>query len=177
MHTFKNSHPVTIPIVNNAAPTKFGGLYGNLSKKLPPLSFLGSTLNGFDSAPPSVGPKIAPIVYTNGMILNALGCNSFHGHSSATVVRKIPTLPFPNPCNARAVIAIGSDVEKPKSSIVNMVLMSPIRMIGFRPKRSEAAPQGMPVTACDMEKMAEVKPAQRAMSVSGTPNDSIISGM
>ena len=166
-----------IPIVNKAAATKFGGLYGNFSKKLPPRGFLGSTLSGFDSAPPSVGPKMAPIVYTRGMILNALGCSSFHGHNSATVVRSIPTFPFPSPCRARAVIAIGSDVEKPNNNMVIMVLPKPIRMIGFLPKRSEAAPQGIPVRACEMEKMAEVKPAQRAMSVSGTPKDSIISGM
>jgi hypothetical protein len=37
-------------------------------------------------------------------------------------------------------------------------------------------PQGMPVRAWQKEKVAEVKPAQRAMSFSGTPNDSIISG-
>lgn len=176
-HTFKNSQPVMIPIVKSAAATRFGGLYGNLSKKLPPRGFLGSTLSGFDSAPPNVGPKIAPIVYTRGMILKALGCSSFHGHNSATVVLNMPTFPFPSPCRARAVMAIGSEVEKPNNSMVIIVLHKPIKMIGFLPKRSDAAPHGMPVRACEMENTAEVKPAQRAMSVSGTPKDSIISGM
>lgn len=108
------------------------------------------------------GPNIAPIVYTRGIILNARGCNSwnwleaiaeeglgsqrtFHGQSSATVVLKMPTLPFPSPCSARAVMAIGRLVEKPHINIVTSVLHRPIRIIGFLPKRSEAAPQGIPV--------------------------------
>jgi hypothetical protein len=73
-------------------------------------------------------------------------------------------------------MAMGKLVEKPQINIVTSVLHRPMRIMGFRPKRSEAAPQGMPVKPWHMEKMAEVRPAQRAMSSSGTPNHSIISG-
>ena len=166
-----------IPIENNVAATRFGGEYGYLSKKRSPRGFLGSILSGFDRAPPSVGPKMAPTEYTNGMTLNARGCNSFHGHNSATVVLNIPTLPFPNPCSALAVIAMGRLVENPHINMVTMVLNKPSRIMGFLPKRSEAIPHGIPVKACEIEKTAEVRPAQRAMSFSGTPNDSIISGI
>lgn len=166
-----------MPIANKQAATMFGGLYGNLSRNLLPRGLRGSTCRGFDSAPPSVGPKMAPTVYTKGMILNALGCSSFHGHNSATVVLSIPTFPFPKPCSARAAMAMGRLVEKPQISIVIMVLNKPMSMMGFLPKRSDAAPHGIPVKAWLMEKMAEASPAQRAMSFSGTPKDSIISGM
>jgi hypothetical protein len=119
---------------------------------------------------------IAPIVKTRGIILKARGCNSFHGHISATIVRRIPTFPFPKPCRALATKAIGSDVENPHMSVVTMVLLRPTRTTVFRPYRSDAAPQGIPVRAWETEKMAEVRPAQRAISFSGTPKLSIISG-
>ena len=123
-----------MPILKRVAATIFGGLYGNRSRNLDPWGFLGSTLKGFDRAPPSVGPKMAPTVYTSGMILNALGCSSFHGHISATVVLRIPTFPFPSPCRARAVMAMGKLVEKPNSNMVTMVLNRPSRIVGLRPK-------------------------------------------
>jgi hypothetical protein len=48
--------------------------------------------------------------------------------------------------------------------------------MGFRPYLSDAAPQSSPVQAWHMGNMADVTPAQRAMSFLGMPNDSIISG-
>lgn len=119
---------------------------------------------------------MAPTVHTRGITENALGCSSFQGHSSATVVRSMPTLPLPAPPSARANSAMGRFVEKPHSSEVHIVFMSPSNIIGLRPYLSDAAPHNMPVKACEMEKTDEEKPAQRAMSGTGTPNDSIISG-
>jgi hypothetical protein len=60
--------------------------------------------------------------------------------------------------------------------MVHMVLKSPSSIIGFRPYLSDAAPHKSPVNAWHIEKTADVMPAQRAMSFSGTPKDSIISG-
>jgi len=71
---------------------------------------------------------------------------------------------------------MGSEVDNPHNNIVTIVFMRPIRIMGLRPKRSEAVPQAMPVSDWQSEKMAEVRPAQRAMSFSGMPKDSIISG-
>jgi hypothetical protein len=71
---------------------------------------------------------------------------------------------------------MGRFVLKPHKSIVHMVLNRPISTIGFRPYLSEATPQSRPVEAWHMEKIAEAAPAQRAMSFSGMPKDSIISG-
>jgi hypothetical protein len=71
---------------------------------------------------------------------------------------------------------MGKDVENPNRSIVHMVLNNPINRIGFLPNLSEAAPHMSPVQAWQTEKMAETAPAARAISFSGTPKDSIISG-
>jgi hypothetical protein len=57
-----------------------------------------------------------------------------------------------------------------------MVLNSPTSITGLRPYLSDAAPQSNPVKAWHIEKIADAAPAQRAMSFSGTPKDSIISG-
>ena len=101
---------------------------------------------------------------------------TFHGHSSATTVLRMPTFPFPRPCTARAVIAMGRLVENPQTSIMVIVLTRPSRIMGLRPKRSEAAPQAMLVKPWQMQKMAVVRPAHQAMLFTGTPKDSIISG-
>jgi hypothetical protein len=61
-------------------------------------------------------------------------------------------------------MAMGRLVEKPQMSVVIMVLHSPMRITGFLPNLSEAAPQGMPVQAWQMEKTALVRPAHLAMS-------------
>ena len=39
------------------------------------------------------GPKILPIAHTSGIIVKALGCNSFRGTSSATNVFRTPVFP------------------------------------------------------------------------------------
>ena len=46
----------------------------------------------------------------------------------------------------------------------------------LRPKRSDARPHAMAVTHWLKEYMADTAPAQKAISASGTLNDSIISG-
>jgi hypothetical protein len=71
---------------------------------------------------------------------------------------------------------MGKLVDIPSISMEHMVLKSPRRMIGFRPYLSDAVPQISPVQAWQMGNMADVIPAQRAMSFLGMPNDSIISG-
>ena len=109
-------------------------------------------------------------------MLNALGCSSFHGTISATIVLMIPTFPFPAPANARIVIAIGTEVENPQTILVIIVFVMPSRMVGFRPSRSDAHPQGIAVTHWQSEKTAAVMPAHFATSAFGTLNDSIISG-
>lgn len=73
-------------------------------------------------------------------------------------------------------MAMGRLVEKPHMSIMTMVLIRPINMIGFRPNLSDAAPHGMPVKPWQKENVADVRPAQRAISFSGMPKYSIISG-
>ena len=110
------------------------------------------------------------------MTLNAIGCNSFCGTSSATVVRIIPTFPFDAPANAREAIAHPRFSEKPKQRLASIVQTMLSRIMGFRPNRSEARPQAMPVRHWLKEKTAEVTPAHFATSVLGTLNDSIISG-
>jgi hypothetical protein len=49
-------------------------------------------------------------------------------------------------------------------------------IIGFRPNRSEARPQGIAVQHWAIEKMADMIPAHFPTSLGGTPKDSIISG-
>jgi hypothetical protein len=110
------------------------------------------------------------------MTLKALGCSSLCGTISATVVRMMPTLPFPRPAKALATTAHGSDVEKPKRMLVVMVHIKPARMAGLRPNRSDIRPQMTPVRHWLREKTAEVMPAQYATLVLGTSKLSIISG-
>lgn len=88
----------------------------------------------------------------------------------------IPTFPLPAPDMALANKAIGSDVLNPHISDVSIVLSMPSRMMYFRPYRSLAVPHGIAVRHCEREYIADVAPAQKAMSGSGTLKLSIISG-
>jgi hypothetical protein len=114
--------------------------------------------------------------HTIGMIEKALGCSSFCGTNSATVVRMVPTLPLAKPPKARASRAASRVFEKPNRRLEVMVQTRPAKMVGLRPKRSAALPHRMPVSDCDSEKMADVVPAHWAILSVGTSNDSIISG-
>jgi len=80
----------------------------------------------------------------------------------------IPTFPFPAPDKALAVNAIGREVLNPHNSEVTIVLSRPNRMMYLRPKRSLAVPQAIAVRHWEREYMAEVAPAQKAISGSGT---------
>jgi hypothetical protein len=77
---------------------------------------------------------------------------------------------------ARTVMAMVRLVDMPHSKKQTMVLARPQRMMGLRPKVSEALPQATAVTLCEMEKMAPVKPAHLATSFLSTPKLAIISG-
>lgn len=77
---------------------------------------------------------------------------------------------------ALATKAMGSEVEKPHTKLVTMVLNRPSRMTFLRPYVSEALPQNMLVRHWPRLKMAEAAPAHFAISFLGTPKDSIISG-
>ena len=94
---------------------------------------LGYLVAGFARAPPSIGPKILPIVHTNGITLKALGCRTFCGTISATVVRMIPTVPLLMPASALAVIAQASEREKPHNREVHIVQHKPSMIAGLRP--------------------------------------------
>ncbi len=88
----------------------------------------------------------------------------------------VPTLPLANPPNARERSAQRRVFEKPNSTLEIMVQNKDIRMVSFRPNRSDAWPHQMPVRDCDREKMADVVPAHCAILSVGTLNDSISSG-
>ena len=76
----------------------------------------------------------------------------------------------------RTVIAIVRLVDRPHTTKQIMVLVRPIRMIGLRPNRSDALPQGTADMLWATEKMLPVKPAHFATSFLGTPKLLIISG-
>ena len=138
--------PVLRPIKKNILETMLGSAKGNLMSSLSwPKSF-GCFAAGFAKAPPRAGPKILPIVHIKGMILKALGCRFLYGTISATMVRMIPTFPFEAPAIDLTIIAQVRDREKPKSRLVVMVQVKPIKIVGFRPKRSDACPQNTAVT-------------------------------
>lgn len=84
--------------------------------------------------------------------------------------------PFPPPIIARATTAIVKLVDMPQSKKQIIVLAKPMRMMGFRPNRSDARPHATAVVLCAMEKMAPVNPAHRATSSFSTPKLAIISG-
>lgn len=88
----------------------------------------------------------------------------------------IPMLPFPSPAIALAVIAVARLVLKPKSRLMSIVFTSPAISVIFLPYLSDALPQAMLVRHWQSENIAEVRPAHLAMSFSGTPKLSIISG-
>lgn len=90
--------------------------------------------------------------------------------------RIIPTFPLPAPARARATKAIGRLVENPHSKLVTIVFVRPTRITDLRPNRSLARPQGIPVRHWQILNIATAMPAHFAISVSGTPKDSIISG-
>lgn len=85
-------------------------------------------------------------------------------------------MPFVAPDIARTVRAIHKLVDTPHIMKQVMVLISPIKMIGFLPNLSDALPHGTAVALCDIEKMAPVMPAHLAISVFSTPKLAIISG-
>ena len=117
---FRKSHPVVIPNRKNTLATIFGNAYGNRLKKLLFPNCLGNFAAGFAKAPPKPGPKIDPITQTNGMTEKAFGCSSLYGTISATVVRRIPTLPLLAPAKLRATMVQANDLEKPNSRLVLM---------------------------------------------------------
>jgi hypothetical protein len=88
----------------------------------------------------------------------------------------VPTLPFAKPPNARASRAQRSVFEKPNRMLDVIVHTRPVKMVGFRPYRSDARPHQIPVRDWDSEKMADVVPAHCAILSVGTLKDSIISG-
>jgi hypothetical protein len=77
---------------------------------------------------------------------------------------------------ARTAMAMGKLVDIPQIRKQIMVLNKPRRMMGFRPKRSDARPHGTAVILCDMEKTAPVRPAHFATWSLSTPKLRIISG-
>lgn len=85
-------------------------------------------------------------------------------------------MPFPAPRRALTAIAIGREVEIPQKMKHIMVQVRPRRMVGFRPIRSDAQPQGTAVRLWDIEKIAPTMPAHFAMSFLPMPNPLIISG-
>jgi hypothetical protein len=165
-----------MPIKKSTALSKFGGENGNFRRNLlfPNSEWYRSA--GCTVAPPNVGPRMDPMVQTRGIMLKALGCSSFCGTSSATMVLMIPTLPLHAPCSDLIARAHGRDFERPKRTLVIMVQVRPINMTGFRPNRSEPRPHAMAVTHWLREKAADVRPAHFAIWSGGTLNDSIISG-
>lgn len=72
----------------------FGSAKGKLRKNLLFPKSPGKFCAGLAKNPPKDGPNIEPRLHTNGMIENALGCNSFSGTISATIVRIIPTIRY-----------------------------------------------------------------------------------
>ena len=71
----------------------------------------------------------------------------------------IPTVPLLAPAMDLAVIAQGRDLENPNNTQADMVQLSPRRMAGLRPTRSDARPHGIPVRHWLNENAADVKPA------------------
>jgi hypothetical protein len=67
-------------------------------------------------------------------------------------------------------------LEKPNKILETMVQVKARRMMGLRPKRSDALPQAMPVRHWEREKVADMRPAHFATLSSRTWKDWIISG-
>lgn len=79
------------PTTNRLAATRLGRRNGNFSKNLLPSNSQGKFSVGLANIPPKEGPNIEPIVHTRGMTEKAIGCSSFSGTISATMVRIMPT--------------------------------------------------------------------------------------
>lgn len=136
-----------MPITKKTAEAKLGRMKGYSFRNTDPPNRFGCLTAGRAKAPPKAGPKILPMVQTSGMTLKARGWSSFSGTISATMVRMMPTFPFMSPRKARAVINIPRDFEDPNTREKIIVKKSPVRMMGFRPKVSDAAPQGTAMVA------------------------------
>lgn len=129
----KNKNPVKIPTTKKQAEARFGNANGyRLRNSIPP-NKPGCFSAGRAKAPPNAGPKILPIVQTSGIKLNARGCSSRWGTISATMVRRIPTLPFISPTSAREISTIVSVRDMPSMMEMSIVQISPDRMMGLRP--------------------------------------------
>lgn len=152
---------------------KAKGYLWNISQ-LPKIS--GCFTAGLASAPPKAGPKMLPIVQTKGIILNARGCSSFSGTSSATMVLIMPTLPFMSPKNTRAVSRVVRDLENPNTREKIMVDARPRRMAYLRPYRSENVPHCTAMMHWHPARTADDIPTHFATSFLRTPTLSIISG-
>ena len=90
------------------------------------------------------------------------------------MVRKIPAFPFKAPDKHLDAMAIQRFVENPNSIVVNKVPINPITIMGFRPYRSAALPQKIPVVKAIKLKEAPNIPTQNGMSFAGMSNDWII---
>jgi len=167
---------MTIPIVKITLLTKFGNAYGNLIKNSFFPNQAGSLTAGEANAPPRIGPRIDPTCQTRGSVAKAFGCSSLCGTISATVVRKMPTLPFDAPLAALAIRQTVRFFEKPKRTLELMAHVIANSMIGFLPYLSLARPQEMAVKAWLMENTALIIPAHFGTSFLGMLKDSIISG-
>ena len=88
---------------------------------------------GLARAPPKIGPKMLPTCHTSGKVAKAIGCNDFCGTISATVVRRMPTLPLLAPEAALAIIHHVRLFEKPKNRLELMAENMASMMMGFRP--------------------------------------------
>ena len=144
-----------IPHMKRRLMSRFGKAKGYSLSILSFLKSCGYRSTGCTREPPTEGPNTLPTFHTSGIILNARGCNSFCGTNSATAVRMIPTFPFESPCKDRVTNAHTRFFEKPNNMLESIVQVNATRMMGFRPKRSEARPQAMPVKHWEKEKVAD----------------------
>lgn len=138
--------------------TKFGSANGYALRRAEFLKSPGYRSTGRTRLPPMLGPKTDPTFHTSGIMLKALGCSSRCGTISATTVRMIPTLPLEKPCIDRAAKAMAIELENPNMRVVIMTRVKASRIIGLRPKRSEALPHTMAVRHCEREKQADSQP-------------------
>jgi len=81
-----------IPVTKSTLATILGSANGYFARNLLPPKMLGQFSVGLAKKPPNEGPKIDPMLQTNGIIENARGCNSFSGTISATIVLMMPTV-------------------------------------------------------------------------------------
>jgi hypothetical protein len=156
--TWRKRIPVVMPRRNKTLDIMFGRTKGKAIRNLLPPKTADRFSAGLAKNPPNEGPKMEPRLQTKGMMEKALGCSSFSGTISATIVLIIPTslisllspslplseqtkeekrdIPFPlqPPAIALLKIAIGKLVLMPQTRLANIVNDRPIRIVGFRPK-------------------------------------------